>query len=117
MIHTDTIGDRTIVLGGLGRMLYQEGTPIGVLVVEAKRKGWEVSWLHIADELQKHGWSNKTILSRLKEECTDSVIPVDLDKLKDFLEADWDSQREMIFQYLFGSRDVAATWLTQKLTT
>lgn len=103
MFQIEQFGNRRVLLRGLGKMFYQEGTPIGLLAHKVNAEGIEVSWLHVADELQKHGWLNKTILSKLREETSDSQVAVDMEAIGRFLEATYEDQREMIFQYLFGS--------------
>lgn len=110
------IDDRKIILRGLGKMFYQEGMPIGILAKEAADKGYEASWLHIADELQKHGWSVDTIVNKLKDETGDSGVQVNLDAIKNFLCCNYEDQREMIFQYLFGSdREKAKEWFIKSV--
>lgn len=110
MIQIEHIGDRSIVIGGLGRMLYEAGIPIGILAAKAQELGHEVSWLHITDELIKHGWKATTIYNRIKEECQDSMVPIDMDKIHDFIHATYEDQRQMIFDYLFGTEEIARTW-------
>lgn len=58
--------------------------------------------MHVADELLKHGWNGKTVLSKLREELYDSDCEFDFIQIEQFVNATYDEQREMIFQYLFG---------------
>lgn len=106
------IGDRKIVVRGMGKMFYQDGMPISIMAGELRKKGLEVSWLHVADELLKHGWSSETTFKKLREEMADGAIEkVDIDRVEKFCDAfrtgdKWEegyyAQREMIFQYLFA---------------
>ncbi len=110
MIESTIIGDRAIVIKGIGKMLYQEGLPLGISAIECNKQGYEVSWLHIADELLKEGWIQQAVLSRIKEEMEDDNQGVDIEKIKDFIYAEYEEQREMIFDYLFKSIDEAKAW-------
>jgi len=94
------IGTRKVVVRGFGKMFYQEGMPIGILAQEAVKKGFEISWLHVADELLKHGWSPETTYKKLREEMTDSGLPTS--DIREFCDKSYEDQREMIFKYLFG---------------
>lgn len=113
------IGDRKIVVKGIGKMLYQYGFPISMSVAYLKEKSIEVSFLHIADELLKHGWLPKTVLSRLSEEIQDDISGnskhISIDEIEEFLAASYEDQREMIFKYLFGSKETALEWARKSL--
>lgn len=97
-------GERRICLKGVGKMFYQEGFPISMAVSELNKQGIEVSILHVADECLKNGWSAKTTFNKLKADFEDDIDgnTYDLDLLEKFCWFDYESQREMIFQYLFG---------------
>lgn len=102
----EKIGERVTCLKGVGKMFYQEGFPVSVSISELKKRGIEVSILHVADECLKNGWSAKTTYNKLKadfEEDIDKENKYDLSMLEAFCWADYESQREMIFQYLFGA--------------
>lgn len=103
--HIMEVGERKIFIKGLGKMFYQDGFPIGVAMHRLKEHGVEISYYHLADELQKHGWSNKTILSKLREELSDSglLLLSVMEKIENFLLAEYEEQRAMIFEYLFES--------------
>jgi len=101
----EQFGDRNICIKGIGKMFYQDGFPISMAVSESKKKGVEVSIFHVADECLKNGWSAKTTFNKLKadfEEDIDGNI-FDLESLEKFCYADYETQREMIFKYLFGT--------------
>lgn len=109
----ETFNDRTICLKGVGKMFYQEGFPISMAVFELKKKGIEVSFLHMIEEFWDNGWSWKTIEMKLRgelEEDIDKAIQIDMDYLKSFYDCleqpkrsngGYEESREMIFQYLF----------------
>jgi len=101
----EKFGERLICLKGVGKMFYQDGFPISMAVSELKKKGVEVSILHVADECLKNGWSAKTTYNKLKADFEDDIDGniYDLSLLERFCWSDYESQREMIFQYLFGS--------------
>lgn len=113
----DKIGGRSICLRGIGKLFYQEGFPILIAITELKKKGIEVSILHVADECLKNGWSPKTTLSKLKEDFEDGIDKnvYDMDLLYKFCHADYDEQRRIIFNYLFGSEAIALDWARNKM--
>ena len=96
-------------------MFYQEGFPISIAVSEFKKKGIEVSLLHIIEEFWNNGWSWKTVEMKLRgelEEDIDKSLVIDFDYLQNFYNCleqprrkngGYEESREMIFQYLFGS--------------
>lgn len=89
------IEDRKIAIKGIGKLFYQEGFPISMAIETLNKSNIEVSIFHVVDELIKHGWNNKTILSRLKE---DDITDIEL-----FLESSYEDQRAMIYEYLYNS--------------
>lgn len=121
------INNKTICVGGLGKLFYQDGFPIQIGIDLLKEKGIEVSLLHIADELYKHGWEERAILGAFQ---TDTGKDFDeIEKIKEFikightneLEIDsrdktklpsnyqfiyssggYEAQREMLFESLFN---------------
>lgn len=101
----EKIGDRTICLKGIGKMFFQEGFPISMAVSVLKKKGIEVSIIHVADECLKNGWSPKTTFNKLKVDFEDDTEnnTYDLKLLKTFCNSSYDEQRELIFQYLFNT--------------
>jgi hypothetical protein len=103
-LRVSKIGERIICVKGVGKLFYQEGFPISMAVSELKKQGIEVSILHVADECLKNGWSAKTTYNKLKADFEDDIDgnSYDLSLLEKFCYADYDSQREIIFQYLFG---------------
>ena len=106
------VGNREIVIGGLGKLFYQNGLPLQISIENCKKRGLEVSLFHIADEFLKNGWKNKTVISKLRDELDRSY---NLEEVINFVESDYETQRETIFQYLFGSEKNAKNWI--KLST
>lgn len=106
-----TIGARRIVVRGIGAAFFRDGLPLGIAAQIAERKGLEVSWLHVADDLQKQGWGTDAIMSRLQEEQKLSDIrPIPMDAVREFLALEYEEQRGRIFEYLFASREQALEW-------
>lgn len=101
----EDFGDRKIVIKGVGKLFYQEGFPISMSVSEFKKKGVEVSIFHVADECLKNGWSAKTTYNKIKSDFEDDIDgnKIDTKQLELFCYSDYETQREMIFQYLFNS--------------
>jgi hypothetical protein len=95
--------DRLICIKGVGKLFYQDGFPISLSVTELKKKGVEVSILHVADECLKNGWSAKTTYNKIKSDFEEDIDgnTFDFDLLKNFCYSDYEQQREMIFEYLF----------------
>lgn len=105
-IKITTINNKIIVLYGIGKLFYQDGFPINMAISKLKENNIEVSILHIADELLKHGWSEETVLKKLRFELEDTINGdekfIDFESLKTFIYSDYEQQRELIFQYLFN---------------
>lgn len=116
-IIIDQFGDRTICIGGIGKMFYQDGFPISMSISKLKEKGIEVSILHVADECLKNGWSAKTTITKLCADFEEDIEEnyYDIDLLKKFCNANYEDQREMIFNYLFQSKENALEWYRTKL--
>jgi hypothetical protein len=113
----EQIGDRIICLKGIGKLFYQDGFPISLSISEMKNKGIEVSIFHVADECMKNGWSPKTTFNKLKADFEDDIDKniIDLDLLKKFCYSSYEDQREMIFKYLFFSKEQATNFLKSKV--
>lgn len=98
------INNKHIVVKGIGKLFYQDGIPIAVSIEIANSKCLHVSILHIADELLKEGWNPKNVFNKLQEEKDIDINNImDLKGVKDFIFADYNTQREMLFNYLFNS--------------
>jgi hypothetical protein len=98
------ISDRKIIISGIGKLFFQDGFPISMSIQEANSCGYEVSILHVADECIKNGWSGKTTFNKISADFQDDINKNNFDfkLLKTFCDADYERQREMIFQYLYG---------------
>ena len=114
------INNRNICLGGIGKLFYEQGLPIEISLIEMKERGIDVSFLHIADELYKHGWTKKTILRALS---TGDGYLCDIEPIIKFINAatinddrvnppgrellysstGYEAQRGLIFDYLFNN--------------
>ncbi len=105
MLKFTRIRDRWIVVKGVGKMYYQEGFPMSMGIDICRKKGYEVSILHIADELLKGtNWPEETVIRKIKDDFSDDPNhnSYDHELLTKFVHASYEDQREMIFQYLFG---------------
>lgn len=113
MIRVEQFGDRKVCIGGIGKMFYQDGFPISMSVSELKKRGVEVSIFHVADECLKNGWSAKTTFNKLMADFADDIDKNEFDAelLKQFCYSTYEDQREMIFQYLFGTKENAMKFL------
>jgi len=122
----EKIGNRTLCLKGVGKMFFQEGFPISLAISNLHKKGIEVSIIHVADECLKNGWSPKTTFNKLKADFEDDTEhnKYDLKLLKEFCFSDYDTQRELIFQYLFNTstddvrnnkNNIPLNWLKSKI--
>ncbi len=100
----EEIGGKKLILKGVGKMFYQDGFPISMSVSALKKKGLEVSILHVADECMKNGWTGKTTFNKLKVDFEDDIDKnsYDLKQLEMFCNSSYEDQREMLFKYLFG---------------
>lgn len=94
---------RMICVKGIGKLFFQEGFPISISVQKLKNENIEVSILHVADECLKNGWSAKTTYNKIKVDFEEDISKQILDtkQLYDFCYSDYETQREMIFNYLF----------------
>ena len=102
------INGKDIVLSGVGKKFYQNGYPISMSIEQLSERNISVSMLHVADELLKHGWSPKTVISKLKEEMLMDINHVmSMEGIEEFCNSTYEHQREMIFKSLFESEDQA----------
>lgn len=102
-------GDRTICIGGVGKLFFQDGFPISMSVQQLKSRNIDVSILHVVDECLKNGWPPKTVLQKVREDFEDvKQENFDLSQIEKFCNSSYEEQREMIFNYLFvsSSKDV-----------
>jgi hypothetical protein len=115
-IVVEQINGRMIAIKGIGKMFFQDGFPISMSVSELKQKGIEVSIFHVADECIKNGWSAKTTFNKLVSDFEDDVSGSFFDKemVRLFCFSSYDTQRAMIFKYLFGNTEEARKWFTRK---
>jgi hypothetical protein len=116
-ILIEKIGDRNIAIKGIGRLFYESGFPISFSISELKKKGIEVSILHVVDELIRNGWSTKTILNRITADFEDDIDNniIDIDSIITFFNSTYENQREMIFNYLFKTKEEAKDFFKQKI--
>lgn len=116
--RTIQIDNRTICIGGIGKLFYQKGFPISIAISTFKQKGIEISIFHVADECLKNGWSPKTTFNKLKADFEDDIDKnsYDLTALERFCYAEYGEQREMIFQYLFSTKEQAIEWFRKEIT-
>jgi hypothetical protein len=120
MIKIERFGQRRICIGGVGKLFYQEGFPISISVEKLKEAGYEVSMFHIADECLKNGWTPKTTFKKLKIEIEDdinNVINCNLEELEKFCYAEYEDQREMIFNFLYASREEALEIMRHRMAS
>lgn len=113
------IDGRKIVIRGIGKSFYQDGFPIAMAVSMFLEKGFSVSLFHLADELLKNGWSPDRVMKTLSAELADTIqgdqkIYFDPMSLSVFCHADYEAQRLMIFDDLFGDVQKAKHWLLSK---
>lgn len=111
--ETVEIGNRIIVIKGIGKMFYQEGFPLSLAITMFSEKGMEVSLFHVADELIKTGdfginkRGESTAFKRLSESLSETINgdvkpKTSIQELEKFCFSSYEDQREMIFKYLFG---------------
>lgn len=112
--EVELINGRKVLLKGVGKLFYESGYPISMAISGLAEKGVEVSLLHLADELIKSGsfpFDKRGVCSAYKKivgELDDSIQgdskpTTTKEDLYKFCHANYEDQREMIFQYLFGT--------------
>lgn len=105
-IRVENINGRKIAIDGIAKAFYQDGYPITLAIDECKKQGVEVSLLHVADQLLKHGWEAKTVINKLRNDAMEGISgeinTTNWDQLNKFCNSTYEDQREMIFQYLFS---------------
>jgi len=107
------IGRRKIAFG-IGKLFFESGFPISMAITELAAKNIEVSIFHVADECMKNDWSAKTTFNKIKADFEGENF--DSTELQSFCESDYETQRKMIFNYLFTSQEEAITWGKNNLT-
>ena len=112
-----TINNEDIIIKGIGKAFYQDGFPISMGIEIKQKQGYKISMLHIADELLKQGWKLKTVLSKLEEEKSLDINNVmDMTNVIEFVNASYEDQREMIYNYLFKDVTEAKKSLAKLIT-
>ena len=114
-LEIQKIGERKIIISGIGKLFYQKGLPISISIKKCMSNGYEVSLLHVADELLKHGWSSKTVFSKIREDLGDSGDSFDIESIRLFCFASYEDQREIIFKSLFKTKTEAYNVLKTKI--
>lgn len=113
-LRIERFGDRSICIGGVGILFHQGGFPLGMSAKKLNDKGIELSWLHVAKELYFQYTSNDRLYNKLLSEIEDARsvegVSVDLNLLKEFVYGDYEKQCELIFNYLFGNKELAINW-------
>lgn len=117
-IQIVNIDSRFIAVKGIGKLYYQEGFPIPMAVTELHKHGIGVSLLHIADELLKENWKPDKVYQRLKAELSDTIagdeiINWDWTMLKKFVYLGYEEQRELLFDYLYETKEKGVEELRQ----
>ncbi len=115
MIHIESFGNRNIAIKGVGKLFYESGFPISLTIQYLKERDIEVSILHVADECLKNNWSPKTVITKLVDDFSDGNEKLDKEQLRIFCNSSYEEQREMLFVYLFVTKDCAYNWLLNKV--
>lgn len=105
-----TVGERNIVVEGVGRLFYQDGFPILMSIKRIKEFGLEVSSLHLAKELL-YEWEPKTVLVKLTAELNETIEgdeKLDLLEIEKFCYSNYEDRSEMIFNYLYKTTSTLA---------
>lgn len=82
-------GERNVVFEGIARMFDEKGFYPNISnISKIIKAGYEISWLNVVRDFGRKGWSNRTILSAMRE--LDSLIStkesiIDIDLIKSFL--------------------------------
>jgi len=91
--------NESIIVRGLGRFIFEQGLPLSIMIDELKMRGnLKISFLHLADELMRNGWSGHKTISYLKNE----TFIEDFKPLQEFCDASFEDQRTLLFKFLFG---------------
>lgn len=97
----ERLGNRNVVLQGIGKLFYQNGFPVSMAIKEFSNAGIEVSLLHVADECLKNGWSADTTITKLTDDFNDGGMVIDKELLTVFCNSSYGEQRDIIFKSLF----------------
>jgi len=112
------IDDRLVCIGGVGTIFHESGFPLGMSALELSKRGIELSWFHVIKELYFQYTSNDRLFNKIVAEIEDAKIDniqVNVNEIKRFIYGDWETQREMMFQYLWGPETNAKKHLKQFL--
>lgn len=114
-IEIRLIGNRCIAIKGIGRLFFESGFPISMSIAELAKQGVEVSILHVADECLKNGWKPKTVIAKLVADFADVHETLDKEQLERFCYAEYEEQRQMIFDYLYADKEQALNYMRDNL--
>lgn len=107
------VNGRRIAIGNIGKLFYQEGFPISMSIFKLKEQNIETSLYHVADECLKNGWSPATVYKKMVNDLEGEGI--DKEELHTFCFAEYEKQRELIFNYLFDSEEDGFNYFKNKL--
>ena len=109
----EKIGSRIVCIEGIGKMFYENGFPLCMAIEKLIKLNIEVSVLHVADELLKNKYSPETVYKKIKEDLQlFSNDTYDFASIQKFCFSDYESQRKMIFDFLFNNEKEAKQHLS-----
>ena len=120
MLQYVYIGGKSVVVSGIGKLYYQDGFPISMTHDILKERNIGISWLNVADELYKNGWTETRCLTVLRQEIDNDETYNEVEsfikaakgtKEKFYTGTGYEDQREMIFNSLFKDKEEAKIFL------
>jgi len=63
--------DGKAVIKGVFKLFDTYGIPLWVICESFQKNNWIPSWVHFYWEASEHGWTHKTIISKLKDHLAD----------------------------------------------
>ena len=115
------INGNKIVIKGIAKLYFEQGIPISITMAKCFDNQLVVNSYKLVDEFIKAGIHNDRIDSIMTEAVHELIeIPHEqrLKIIKDirlFLVADYETQREFIYNSLFNSTDIAKNYLRDQL--
>lgn len=88
-----------IIAEGVATVYAQEGLPLAEMEKEVKSKGLRISWLNVADQFQKMGFTRNRIVSEMQELNHFHPNACDVSQIEDFLEMSYTDQRDLLGEY------------------
>lgn len=97
-----------IISKGFAQLYTETGVPLAEMEKHATANNYRISWLNVAKDFLRLGFSSQKITSEFRELSTFQPNAIDLLEVERFLSGDVETQRLMLSDYWRGVADMDA---------